>query len=102
MSHWRTGAHHVLEGDVEPPAAHGHACDGGLPGGVGAHQCDQVDVPQHYPAVKQDVKDALPGAAPVCLCLRVPAEPVSLGQSSLLVHAMRVRMWPHQKGIPAQ
>ena len=75
------GAHHVLEGDVETSAAHGHACNGGLPGGVGAHQCNQVDVPQHYSAVKQDVKDALPGAAPVRFRLRMPAEPEA-GQSA--------------------
>ena len=72
-----TGAHHILEGDVEPAAAHGHACNGGLPGGIGAHQRDQVYVPQHYPAIEPDVKDALPGAAPVCFRLRMPAGPLS-------------------------
>ena len=75
------GAHHVLEGNVETSAAHGHACNGGLPGGVGAHQCDQVYVPQHYPAIKQDIEDALPGAAPVRFRLRMPTEP-EIGQSA--------------------
>ena len=77
MSHRRTDAHHIVEGDVEPPAAHGHARNGGPPGGIGAHQCDQVYVPQHYPAVKKNVEDTLPGAAPVCFCLRMRAAPVS-------------------------
>ena len=86
------GAHHVLEGYIEPPAAHGHACNGGLPGGVGAHRCDQVYVPQHYPAVEQDVKDALPGAAPVRFRLRMPAEYFFLSLSNMLKHAIT---WLH-------
>ena len=63
-------AHHVVEGYVEPPASDGHARHDAFPGGVGAHQRDQVYVPQHGLAVKQNVKDALPGAAPVPFGLR--------------------------------